>query len=88
MTEILKNAKLNELGLRILHNDFNAINKVCCEYMYEIFYNQINSINFLVEIFDTPLHQVDDFLEEINKDNNYDTELLKVLVKKRKTFKN
>jgi hypothetical protein len=89
MGEILKNAKFNEKGIKILYNDFNGINKICCEFMYEFFYNQINYMTYLVEIFNTPLNHIDAFLEELNKDDKfkYDGDLLKVLVKKRKALK-
>jgi hypothetical protein len=89
MIEILKNAKLNEMGVRMLYNDFNSLNKVCMEYMYEIFATQINYITYLVEIFNTPISAVDSFVDNLDDDKyKYDNELVKVLIKKRKAMKN
>jgi len=90
MIEILKNAKLNDNGIKLLYNDFTTLTKLSCEYMYETFYNQINYIKYLVEMFNIPKEGVDTFVEGLMCEEKfkYDGELLKILVKKRKGLKN
>jgi hypothetical protein len=92
MVDILKNARFSENGLKILRADFQYIFKICCEYMDEMFYNQIAEVLYLVEIFTIQKDSIDEFVNSLkesdNKKSKYDTELIKVLVKKRKALKN
>jgi hypothetical protein len=93
MVDILKNARFSENGLKILRADFQYIFKICCEFMDEMFYNQIAEVLYLVEIFTIQKDSIDDFVTSLKENDNskkskYDPELIKVLVKKRKALKN
>jgi hypothetical protein len=92
MIDILKNARLSENGLKILRADFQYIFKLTCEFMDEMFYNQIAEILYLVEIFTIPKEEIDDFVNSLkegeSKKQKYDPELIKILAKKRKALKN
>jgi hypothetical protein len=89
MIDVLKNARFSEYGVKVLKADFQRIFKTFCEYLEEYYYNQINDIVFLIEIFSTPKESVDSFIDTISTDmeKKYDVELLKMLVKKRKNLK-
>jgi hypothetical protein len=86
LTDILKNAKLNENGVKLLKADFQRMLKTFCEGVDEFFFSQIHDTVFLLEIFTTPRDSAETFVDAIDK-NKHDQELLKILIKKRKGLK-
>lgn len=91
LIDVLKNAKISEVGVNFLTNDFLLVFKTFAERLEPQFFNKINELRFLVEIFTHKKEDVDIFVSEINVGENnksvYDPELLKILVKKRKALK-
>jgi len=85
--DILKNAKLNETGVKTMKNDFLKIQNVYNEFNVDVYYcNQINEVIFLTQIYNTPRESLDEFISSFS--NRYDVELLKLIAKKRKNLKN
>lgn len=91
LIDILKNAKINENGITLMTNDYLLVFKTFAEKLEPIFFNKVNEIRFLVELFSQKKEDIDSFVQEINVGENnksvYDSELLKILVKKRKALK-
>jgi hypothetical protein len=86
LIDIIKNAKINEQGVKVLKADFQKIFKTFAERLDEFYYAQLHNIVYLVEIFTTPREAIDTFLDTL-KGDKYDPELLKILVKKRNSLK-
>ena len=84
--DILKNSKFNEVGIKTMKNDFLKIQNVYNEFNVDsLFYNQINEVIFLIEIFNVSKDSIEEFISSIS--NRYDSELLKLISKKRKSLK-
>ena len=88
MKEILKNCKLNNDGVIVLKNDFQKISNLFAKFTEEYYYNKIYDVVFLTEIFTTRNEDLDEFVKSINKDNKYEPDLIKLVIKKRKGLKN
>ncbi len=88
MKEILKNCKLNNDGVIVLKNDFQKISNLFAKFTEEYYYTKIYDIVFLTEIFTTRNEDLDEFIKSINKDNKYEPDLIKLVIKKRKGLKN
>ena len=88
MKEILKNCKLNNDGVIVLKNDFQKISNLFAKFTEEYYYTKIYDVVFLTEIFTTRNEDLDEFVKSINKDNKYEPDLIKLVIKKRKGLKN
>ena len=88
MKEILKNCKLNNDGVIVLKNDFQKISNLFAKFTEEYYYTKIYDVVFLTEIFTTRNEDLDEFIKSINKDNKYEPDLIKLVIKKRKGLKN
>lgn len=87
MKEIMKNVKLTENGVIVMKNDFQKVANMFAECLEEYYYNKIYDILFLSEVFTTSKDELNKFTETLEKEGKYESDLIKLLIKKRKALK-
>jgi hypothetical protein len=92
LIDVLKNAKITEIGVTVLCNDYKVMISFFSQYMEPQFFNKLIEVKELADIFSQKKEDLDAFIDDVinlgeNKRQMYDNELLKIIVKKRKALK-
>ena len=87
MKDIIRSAKINNEGVNVMKNDFNKICSTFAEYTEDIYYNEIYNLTFLLELFTSNDAQLNDLVSKLETEKKIESDLIKLVVKKRNKLK-
>ena len=87
MKDILRDAKVNIEGAKVMKNDFQKMAKTFEEYTDDFYYNEIYDVAALTDIYNVNDNELDGLVQRLEKEGKYEIDLIKILLKKRNNLK-
>ena len=87
MKDILRDAKVNTEGTKVMKNDFQKMAKLFEEYTDDFYYNEIYDVAALTDIYNVNDSELDELVQKLEKHGKYEIDLIKIILKKRYNLK-